>query len=377
LKKNSTRNAARPKQKRPSASNKATAKTTAKQTIGIDLGDQNSAYCVLDSEGDVLSEGTVRTSESGFAQQFQGASTCRIAIETGTHSPWVNRLLQSYGHEVIVANARQVRVIYESDRKNDKVDARMLARLARIDKDLLHPIRHRSEKAQADLTMLRARDALVQVRTKLINCARGLVKSVGGRLPGASGEYFAKKVREHIPAALWDALTPVLDQIEQLSTQLRDYDKRIEQMAKTDYAPTKVMRQIPGVGAITSLAFTLTIEDPHRFGRSRDIAGYLGLLPRQGDSGESKPQLSITKAGDSMVRSLLVGCAHYILGHFGPDSDLRRWGLSLMVRGGKNAKKRAVVAVARKLAVLMHKLWVTGEVYEPLREANRIKAVAA
>ncbi len=164
---------------------------------------------------------------------------------TGTHSPWVSRLLQSFGHDVIVANARQVRVIYESDRKNDKVDARTLARLARIDKDLLHPIRHRSEKAQADLTMLRARDALVQVRTKLINCARGMVKSAG-RLPSASGQYFAKKAREHIPAAIRDALAPVLDQIEQLSTQLRDYDKRIEQMAKTEYAPTQLMRQIPG-----------------------------------------------------------------------------------------------------------------------------------
>ena len=349
MKKNSTGNSAQLKQKRPTASKKTTVKTTT-ITVGIDLGDQHSAYCVLNAEGDVLSEGTVRTSESGFAQQFRSLSACRVAIETGTHSPWVSRLLKSYGHDVIVANARQLRVIYESDRKNDKVDARVLARLARIDKDLLHPIRHRSEKAQADLTMLRARDALVQVRTKLINCVRGMVKSVGGRLPGASGEYFAKKVREHIPAAIRDALTPVLDQIEQLSTQLRDYDKRIEQMAKAEYAPTKLMRQIPGVGAITSLAFTLTIEDPHRFGKSRDIASYLGLLPRQGDSGDSKPQLSITKAGDRMVRCLLVGCAHYILGHFGPDSDLRRWGLSLMVRGGKNAKKRAVVAVARKLA---------------------------
>jgi transposase len=372
LKKN-TISSARPKKTRQTASNKSTAKLT----VGIDLGDQNSAYCVLDAAGDVLSEGTVRTSESGFAQQFQSMPPCRIALETGTHSPWVSRLLQKYGHDVIVANARQVRVIYESDRKNDKVDARTLARLARIDKDLLHPIRHRSEKTQADLAMLRARDALVQVRTKLMNCARGMVKSVGGRLPGASGECFAKKVREHIPAAIRDALTPVLDQIEQLAAQLREYDKRIEQMAKTEYAQTQLMRQIPGVGVITSLAFTLTIEDPHRFGKSRDIAGYLGLLPRQGDSGDSKPQLSITKAGDHMVRRLLVGCAHYVLGHFGPDSDLRRWGLSLMVRGGKNAKKRAVVAVARKLAVLMHKLWVTGEVYEPLREANRVKTAAA
>jgi transposase len=378
LKKNSTSNVApQRKGKSPASSKKPTAKTGTKRTVGIDLGDQNSAYCVLDAEGDVLSEGTVRTSKSGFEQQFQEMSKCRIAMEIGTHSPWVSRLLQSYGHEVIVANARQVRLIYESDRKNDKVDARTLARLARIDKALLHPIRHRSEKAQADLAMLRARDALVQVRTKLINCARGMVKSVGGRLPGASSDYFAKKVREHIPAAIRDALTPILDQIEQLSTQLHAYEKQIEQLSKTEYASTELMRQIPGVGVITSMAFTLTIEDPHRFGKSRDVAAYLGLLPRQGDSGDSKPQLSITKAGDHMVRRVLVGCSQYILGHFGPDSDLRRWGLSLMVRGGKNAKKRAVVAVARKLAVLMHKLWVTGEVYEPLRKAISTQAVAA
>jgi transposase len=372
LKKNNT-SSARPKKARSNAS----PKTTTKLTVGIDLGDQNSAYCVLDAEGEVLSEGIVRTTESGFAQQFQNMSPCRVALETGTHSPWVSRLLHGYGHDVIVANARQVRVIYESDRKNDKVDARTLARLARIDRSLLHPIRHRSEKAQADLAMLRARDTLVQVRTKLINCARGMVKSVGGRLPGASGECFAKRVREHIPATIRDALTPVLDQIELLAVQIREYDKRIEQMAKTEYAQTQLMRQIPGVGVITSMAFTLTIDDPHRFGKSRDIAGYLGLLPRQGDSGDSKPQLSITKAGDHMVRRLLVGCAHYILGRFGPDCDIRRWGLSLMVRGGRNAKKRAVVAVARKLAVVMHKLWVTGEVYEPLREAGQGKAAAA
>ena len=360
------------KQERPKVANKM-----GKLTVGIDLGDQKSAYCILDTEGDVISEGAVQTSESAFAQQFQNLRSCRIALETGTHSPWVSRLFQKYGHEVIVANARHLRLIYESDRKNDKVDARTLARLARIDKDLLHPIRHRSEKAQADLAMLRARDALVQVRTKLVNCVRGMVKSVGCRLPGASGHYFAKKVREHIPVAIRSALTPLLDQIEEVSTQIRDYDKRIEQMAKTEYAQTELMRQVPGVGVITSMAFTLTIEDPHRFGKSRDIAGYLGLLPRQADSGASKPQLSITKAGDHMVRRLLVGCAHYVLGHFGPDTDLRRWGLSLMVRGGKNAKKRAVVAVARKLAVLMHKLWVTGEIYEPLREASRIKTAAA
>ncbi len=376
MRKNTTVSSARPAKKRSATSGKTSIKTGTKMTIGIDLGDKQSAYCILDSDGEVLSEGTTRTTDGGFEQHFQSMRPCRIALETGTHSPWVSRLLQSYGHDVIVANARQVRVIYESDRKNDKVDARMLARLARVDKDLLHPIRHRSEKAQADLTMIRARDALVQVRTKLMNCVRGMVKSMGSRLPGASGECFARRVREHVPKAIRDALTPLLDQIEQISTQLREYDKRIEQMARTQYGHTQLMRQIPGVGVMTSMAFTLTIDDPHRFAKSRDIAGYLGLLPRQSDSGDSKPQLRITKAGDHMVRRLLVGCAHYILGHFGPDSDLRRWGQSLMIRGGKNAKKRAVVAVARKLAVVMHKLWVTAEVYEPLREANQINAAA-
>jgi len=140
------------------------------------------------------------------------------------------------------------------------------------------------------------------------------------------------------------------------------------------------MQQIPGVGVVTSLAFALTIDDPNRFRKSRDVGSYFGLRPKQNDSGSSKPQLSISKSGDHMMRRLLINCAQYVLGHWGPDCDLRRWGLSLMAHGGKNAKKRAVVAIARKLAVLMHKLWVTGEVYEPLRqgvEAAPTEAVPA
>jgi transposase len=282
----------------------------------------------------------------------------RIVLETGTHSPWVSRYLERLGHEVLVANARQVRIIYDNDRKTDKVDARTLARLARVDKSLLHPIRHRSAEAQADLAILRARDQLVSVRSTLINSVRGMVKSVGGRLPSASGAYFATKVREQVPACISGALLPLLEEIENLTVRIREYDKRIEELAKTKYPKTALMRQIPGVGVVTSLAFALTIDDPNRFHK------------KQNESGSSKPQLSISKAGDHMVRRLLVNCAQYILGHWGPDCDLRRWGLSLMAHGGKNAKKRAVVAVARKLAVLMHKLWVSGEVYEPLRQSN-------
>jgi transposase len=346
-----------------------TTPTLLTRTVGIDLGDQMSHYCILDEQGEIVSEGTLRTTEAGFREQFQRMAPSRIAMETGTHSPWVSRYLEKLGHEVLVANARQVRIIYDNDRKTDKIDSRTLARLARVDKSLLHPIRHRSAEAQADLAVLRARDQLVGVRTTLINCVRGMVKSVGGRLPSASGAYFATKVREQVPACISVALLPLLDEIEQLTVRIREYDKRIEELAKTKYPRTELMRQIPGVGMVTSLAFALTIDDPNRFRKSRDVGSYIGLRPEQSDSGSSKPQLSISKAGDHLVRRLLVNCAQYILGHWGPDGDLRRWGLSLMAHGGKNAKKRAVVAVARKLAVLMHKLWVSGEIYEPLRQS--------
>lgn len=346
-----------------------TTTTLLARTVGIDLGDRMSHYCILDEQGDLVSEGTLRTTEAGFREQFRRMARARIAMETGTHSPWVSRYLEKLGHEVLVANARQVRIIYDNDRKTDKIDSRTLARLARVDKSLLHPIRHRSAEAQSDLAVLRARDQLVAVRTTLINCVRGMVKSVGGRLPSASGAYFATKVREQVPACINGALLPLLEEIEQLTLRIREYDKQIEALAKTKYPRTELMRQIPGVGVVTSLAFALTIDDPNRFRKSRDVGSYFGLRPKQSDSGSSKPQLSISKSGDHMVRRLLINCAQYVLGHWGPDCDLRRWGLSLMAHGGKNAKKRAVVAVARKLAVLMHKLWVSGEVYEPLRQS--------
>jgi len=354
-----------------------TTRTSPKITIGIDLGDQKSHYCILDPEGEVLSEGTVRTTESGFAQQFQRMAHSRIVLETGTHSPWVSRLLECYGHEVIVANTRQVRAIYDNDNKTDKVDARTLARLARVDKRLLHPVRHRSAQAQTDLVLLKARDQLVSTRTQLINSVRGMVKSVGGRLPSSSSAYFARKVREHLPDAVREALLPLLEQIEAITVQITAYDKKIECLCHTKYPKTQLIRQIPSVGSLTSLAFILTIDDPYRFQKSRTVGSYLGLRPRRDDSGASSPQLPITKAGDRFLRRLLINCSQHVLGRFGTDTDLRRWGLSLMERGGKNARKRAVVAVARKLAVMMHSLWITGEVYEPLRQANKLKVVAA
>jgi transposase len=239
--------------------------------------------------------------------------------------------------------------------------------LARVDPKLLHPIQHRGGTAQADRALLRSRNALVECRTKLVNHARGIVKSIGGRLPSCSTSYFHKRVRQDLPNELKPALTPVLDTIGTLTLKIRRLEARIERLASKRYPETGLLRQVSGVGPLTSLSFVLTLEDPERFKHSRTVGPYLGLRPRQSQSGGQDPELRITKAGDTDLRRLLVGSAHYILGPFGPDTDLRRWGLALAARGKKNAKKRAVVAVARKLAVLLHRLWVTAEVYEPLR----------
>jgi len=295
----------------------------------------------------------------------------RIAIETGTHSPWVSRLLEEYGHEVLVANSRKLRLIYSNKRKTDEVDAENLARLARLDPKLLYPLKHRGEESQAHMAIIRSREALVSCRTQLVNHVRGAVKSFGARLPKCPARSFHKRAKEHIPEALRPALGPVLEQIASLTERIRGYDRKLETVRQERYPETELLRQVEGIGPLTALTFVLTLEDPHRFEKSRSVGAYLGLVPATDRSGERDPQRRISKEGDEMLRKLLVSSAHYILGPFGSDSDLRRHGEKIASRGGKNAKKRAVVAVARKLAVLLHSLWVSGEVYEPLRNARR------
>lgn len=338
-------------------------------TAGLDLGDRFSRLCGVDREGRIVEEGRLATTEAALRRRFAGAERCRIVVEVGTHSPWAVPLLESFGHEVIPANPRKLRLIYENDRKSDRVDAEYLARVGRLDPKLLSPVRHRGAQARADLAVIRTRDILVRARTKLVNHVRGTVKAVGGRVPRCSTASFPKRAVEGIPEVLGSTLMPVLEMIRELTQQIRAYDRQIERLCEERYPEAELLRAVPGVGALTALCFILTLEDPTRFRRSRDVGPYLGLVPRRADTGESSPQLRITKAGDEMLRRLLVGSAHYLLGPFGPDTDLRRWGLKIAERGGKNAKKRAVVAVARKLAIVLHHLWLTGEVYEPLHNA--------
>jgi transposase len=352
--------------------------TIKKVTVGLDLGDNYTYLCLLETEsGEVIEEGRLRTTPAALKRRFSEREPMRVAIEAGTHSPWVSRLLEGWGHEVLVANARKLRLIYAEGRKTDKLDAQKLARLARLDPKLLSPLKHRGEAAQAHLAIVRSREALVSARTKLINHVRATAKSFGARLPGCSVETFHKKVRDGVPETLVPALEPVLEVIASLSARIRDYDRKLEALAEESYPETNLLRQVKGVGALTALVFVLSLEDPARFEDSRVVGAYLGLVPGKSQSGERDPQQRISKQGDEMLRRLMVTSAHYVLGPFGEDSDLRRHGLKICERGGKSAKKRAVVAVARKLSVLLHRLWRTGEVYEPLFNARRLGAQSA
>jgi transposase len=339
-------------------------------TIGMDLGDRTSRYCVLSKDGEILHEGEVPTTKAGMAEAFGSFGRARIAIEVGTHSPWVSRLLQGLGHEMIVANPKQVKLITESTRKDDRLDAQTLARLARIDPQLLRPIQHRSEKAQGALMVIRVRAALIGVRTSLVNTARGLAKSMGERLPKCDADQMGVLQAALLPPKLRQLLEPLLKEVESLTEKIKASDREIEQIARRDYPETELLQQVGGVGPLIALTFILTVEDKNRFQKSRDIGCYVGLRPRRSDSGQSQPQLRITKEGDPYLRTMLVQGAHYIISRRGPDTDLKRWGLHLAKHGGKRGKKRAVVAVARKLGILLHRLWVTSEVYEPLRNHN-------
>jgi transposase len=343
-------------------------------TAGLDLGDRYSHLCLIDQHsGEVLEEGRLRTTPEGLRRRFASERPLRIAIETGTHSPWASRVLEECGHEVLVANARKLRLIYANKRKTDEVDAENLARLARLDPKLLYPIKHRDADSQAHMAILRSRQALVGSRTQLVNHVRGAVKSFGARLPKCPARGFHKNAAAHIPGALRPAIEPILATIGSLTERIREYDRQLEAISKEHYPETDLLRQVEGVGALTALTFVLTVGDPYRFEKSRSVGAYLGLVPARDQSGERDPQKRISKEGDETLRKLLVGNSHYILVPFGKDSDLRRHGEKIASRGGKNSKKRAAVAVARKLSVLLHRLWVTGEAYDPLHNAHRRK----
>lgn len=338
-------------------------------TTGIDLGDRTSEYYQIADDGSFVESGSVPTTPEGMKKQFGGEPRMRIVMEAGTHSAWVSHLLIQLGHEVIVANARAIPLISQSIRKSDRNDAETLARLGRFDPKLLRPITHRGPEAQQHLAMIRSRAAIVEARTKLVNAARGLAKNMGERIPSFDADQMSIEKLAPLPEPVRQPLVPLVVSCEALTERIKEYDKQIEQIAAQQYTEVRYLTQISGVGTLIALTFILTIEDPNRFAKSRDVGCYIGLRPKQSESGDSKPQLGISKEGDAYLRKMLVQAAHCVMSRRGPETDLKRWGTKLASRGGGNGKKRALVAVARKLGILMHRLWVDQAVYEPNRHS--------
>jgi len=350
-------------------------KKSTRFVYGIDLGDRSSHVCELDRKtGEVGMDMKLPTTKEAFGALFAEIPCSRIVMESSGSSPWVSRLASQHGHDVIVANSRKLRAMWDTPKKNDRRDALLLAQLGAENSSALSPVRHRSETAQRHLAVVRARALLVEARTKLVNGARGIVKTDGGRLPGCSPESFGKRAAAAVPAQLRAAIDPLAAAVAAISEAIREHDREIERLGRDVYEVTALLREVPGVGALTALAFVLVIDDPSRFKKSRDVGSYVGAVPRQDQSGDTNRQLPITKCGDALLRRLLVQSAHHILGPFGKEGRLRSWGLELAARGGKNAKKRAVVAVARKLAVLLHAMWTSGEHYDPGRGSVKTKA---
>ena len=332
-------------------------------TIGLDLGDRRHRFCVLDGNGRVTEEGTLANNRERLSELSKRYPRALIVMEAGCHSPWISRYLKEAGCEVVVSNPRKTRAIYQHERKSDRRDALMLARIARMDRALLYPVRHGSEQAQEDLLRIKLRDSLVRARVGLINAVRFTLKSLGYRITNPSTERFHKVIEGQIPESVKNVIAPSVQAIEELSLRIKVLDREIMTLAH-NYTETAWLQQIPGVGPITALYFVLKIGEPARFERVRDVGAFLGLCPRRDQSGESDPQLCITKRGDVYLRRLLVSAAQYILGPFGPPSALREYGLTLAAGGTARAKKRAVVAVARKLSVLLLTLWKNQSAYE-------------
>ena len=342
------------------------------RTIGLDLGDKWSEYVALDAEGRRVGAGRVRSTADGFAKLSALHDGAFVVMETGTHSPWAAAQFGTWGHRVAVANSSELALVTASVRKSDRRDAEILARLGRADVELLHPVAQRKPETQLLLSKLRARRTMVRSRTMLVNSVRGTAKSLGTRTAPCSADSFHRKALAWASPELRDAVKFEMAAIAALTEQILLADAELEALAASMPA-VAAMRQVPGVGLLIALTFALTIEDPTRFARRADAAAYFGLAPGRRQSGERDPKMGITKRGNAEARSLLVQGAHYVLGAHGPDCALRRWGLALERTKGK---RTAIVATARKLAVLMLALWATGERYDPMRGARPAEAEA-
>lgn len=334
--------------------------------VGVDLSDKSATWCARDEAGEIR-RGKMDLTPPQVTQMFLGAPHCRVVMEAGTHHRWVSERLRQLGHEVHVVPADYIRGS-KRRRKNDEHDAQELMEVAGdIGRRQVPAVWHRPEDWQLDLTTVRLRDAEMRGRTMRVNAVRSAVKPYGQRFKKRDADQFGSNVLAELSGPLCERVAPMLHAISDGTRTIRIFDDHVQAILQRR-PEAELLMQVYGVGPVTAAYLVSLIGDPRRFACSRDVAAALGLVPAQSQSGNSDPQLRISKSGDSMGRRLLVQCAHRVMSDKAPDSALKRWGRKLAGDGKNKArKKKAVVAVARKLAVLLHRLWLTGEKYEPLR----------
>lgn len=344
------------------------------RTIGMDLGSRSTSYCIVSPVSKRLSEGTLHTTMPEMSEFFESEPCSRVVIEASGPSRWVAELAQAHGHEVVVANPREFRLICESHRKTDRNDARILADFGQFRPALLRPIKLRGVKCQIARATITSRAQVVRQRTRLINLVRAHVSNLGQSLSECSAYNFHRTASAKIPTALKPALDPLMELLQAATSVIATFDAEIERLCTEEFPETSMLLQVGGVGPNTALCMVTTVEDPNRFQRSRDVGAYVGLVSKSRSSGSKSPELRISKRGDRHLRILLVTAATYIMGPRAKDSDLKRFGERIAARGGQSSKAKARIAVARKLSVLLHRLLVTGEVYEPLRNSEPVAA---
>ena len=353
----------------------STSSNTFPRTIGMDLGRSKSNFCIYGDDRERAEEGELRSTREVVAAFFDRQPPSRVVMEACGPCRWIAEEAVQAGHEVVVANPREFRVILTSHKKSDRNDARVLGEFGQFKPELLHPVKLRGTKCQAARTLLSSRGQVIAMRTELICVVRSAIADLGVEIgPTGASKNFHKYLEGKIPSVLSAALEPLLSVLESIDDAVNTFDRSIDHVSKEHFTETALLRQVHGVGPIIALTFVVTIEDAGRFKRSRDVGAFAGLVPRSRASCDATPELSITKRGDAALRKALVNAATYIVGPRGEECDLQRWGRKLQDRGGQRSKAKARIAVARKLAVILHRLMLTGEVYNP--NHNQEKAAA-
>ncbi|MBD9529947.1 IS110 family transposase [Paracoccus sp. PAR01] len=334
-----------------------------KQYVGLDVSQKETAVCVVDEYGRVIFEGRARSDPGALAAILAKKAPLaeRVGFETGAMSSWLWHELKRIGLPVVCIGARHAHAVLSGRmNKSDENDARGLAELVRI--GWYREVAVKSEASQLVRALLVARSRLVAIRRDLENQVRSMLKEYGLIIPRAIAGQFRRRVieltgDEHI---LWAVLLPLLLVHDHVCSELEGLDRQIREMARTDETTRRLMT-IPCIGVVTALTFRHTIDDPSRFRSAASVGAYLGLTPRRRQSGEMDTTGHVSRWGDRLLRAYLFEAASVLLHRTKRWCALKAWGLRLDKRNGM---KKAQVAVARKLTVILHCIWVDGTSFE-------------